>query len=187
MTSQITGHRLQRKPLISDPGMHHGTCMTHVPWCMSGSLTRGGGQDVPGIPGACAIHNFAVRGPCQWSNHDEYGNISYVLNNTLILDIWCSTIPHLPGCFCPWTFFQNIGFNIGPLYVTSSYSTWIFCFPLCQTYWNGCICHIIRNHQLISEMGYMVVIPGHVEILDTRATARPHKKRNKIYGNIYHL
>ena len=25
--------------------------------------------------------------------------------------IWCSTIPHLPGCFCPWTFFENIGFN----------------------------------------------------------------------------
>ena len=21
------------------------------------------------------------------------------------------TIPHLPGCFCPWTFFENIGFN----------------------------------------------------------------------------
>ena len=32
-------HRLQRKPQVSDPGMHHGTCMTHVPWCMSGSLT----------------------------------------------------------------------------------------------------------------------------------------------------
>ena len=31
-------HRLQRKPLVSDPGMHHGTCVTHVPWCMSGSL-----------------------------------------------------------------------------------------------------------------------------------------------------
>ena len=25
--------------------------------------------------------------------------------------IWCSTTPHLPGCFCPWTFFENIGFN----------------------------------------------------------------------------
>ena len=37
------------------------------------------------------------------------------LNNTLILGIWCSTIPHLPGCFCPWTFFQNIGFNMVPL------------------------------------------------------------------------
>ena len=28
-------------PLVSDPGMHHGTCVTHVPWCMSGSLTSG--------------------------------------------------------------------------------------------------------------------------------------------------
>ena len=34
--------------------MHHGTCVTHVPWCMSGSLTRGDGENVPGIPGACA-------------------------------------------------------------------------------------------------------------------------------------
>ena len=57
--------RLQRKPLVSDPGMHHGTCVTHVPWCMSGSLTRGGGENVPGIPGACATRNFPylVRGP----------------------------------------------------------------------------------------------------------------------------
>ena len=31
--------------------------------------------------------------------------------NILILGIWCSTIPHLPGCFCPWTFFENIGFS----------------------------------------------------------------------------
>ena len=35
----------------------------------------------------------------------------FVLNNILILGIWRSTIPHLPGCFCPWTFFENIGFN----------------------------------------------------------------------------
>ena len=34
-------HRLQRKPLISDPSMHHDSCVTHMPWCMSGSLTRG--------------------------------------------------------------------------------------------------------------------------------------------------
>ena len=26
-------------PRISDPDMHHGTCVTHVPWCMPGSLT----------------------------------------------------------------------------------------------------------------------------------------------------
>ena len=36
----------------------------------------------------------------------------FVLNNILILGIWCSTIPHFPGCFCPWTFFENIGFNM---------------------------------------------------------------------------
>ena len=46
--------RFQRKLLVSDPGMHHGTCVTHVPWCMSGSLTCGDGENVPGIPGACA-------------------------------------------------------------------------------------------------------------------------------------
>ena len=28
-------------PQVSDPGMHHGTCVTHVPWYMPGSLTSG--------------------------------------------------------------------------------------------------------------------------------------------------
>ena len=58
-------HWFQKKPIINDPGMHHGTCVTHMPWCMSGSLTRGGGENVPGIPGARATRNFTylVRGP----------------------------------------------------------------------------------------------------------------------------
>ena len=58
-------HRPQRKPLVNDPGMRHGTCVTHVPWCMSGSLTRGGGENVPDIPGACATRNvtYLIRGP----------------------------------------------------------------------------------------------------------------------------
>ena len=43
-------HRLQRKPLVSDPGMHHGSCVTHVQWCMPGSLTRGGGETFPAFP-----------------------------------------------------------------------------------------------------------------------------------------
>ena len=53
------------KPLVSDPGMHHGTCVTPVLWCMLGSLTRGGGENNPDIHGACATCNFAhlVRGP----------------------------------------------------------------------------------------------------------------------------
>ena len=51
--------RLQRKSLVSHHGMHHGTCVTHVPWCMSGSLTRCGGKNVPSILGACATRSFA--------------------------------------------------------------------------------------------------------------------------------
>ena len=62
-------HRLQRNPRVSDPVMHHGTCVTHVPWCESGSLIRGGGKsggkNDPGIPGACATRNctYLTRGP----------------------------------------------------------------------------------------------------------------------------
>ena len=50
-------------PWVSDPVMYHGTCVTHVPWCMPWSLTssflwsRWPGT-VPVIPGACATHNF---------------------------------------------------------------------------------------------------------------------------------
>ena len=52
------------------------------------------------------INNSLIPG-CLWL-------LAFVLNNTLLLGIWCSTIPHLPGCFCPWTFFQNFGFNMVP-------------------------------------------------------------------------
>ena len=60
-------HWFQRKTLSSDPVMHHGTCVTHVPWCMSGLLTSGSGENVPGIPGASATRNFTylVRGPLE--------------------------------------------------------------------------------------------------------------------------
>ena len=59
-------HRLQRKPLVSDPGMHHRTCVTHVPWCMSGSLTNGGGEKRSRYSRACTTRNYTylVRGPC---------------------------------------------------------------------------------------------------------------------------
>ena len=43
-------------PRVSDPDMHHGTCVTHVPWCMPGSLTssflwsRWRGKTFPAFP-----------------------------------------------------------------------------------------------------------------------------------------
>ena len=62
---RVPRHQLNRKPLVSDPGMHHGTYLTHVPWYMSESLTRGGGENVPGVPCTSATRSFAylVRGP----------------------------------------------------------------------------------------------------------------------------
>ena len=59
--------------------MHHGTCVTHMPCCMPGSLTSGflwsrwRGKR-PCIPGACAIHNFLylVRGPWNTVMVQEY-------------------------------------------------------------------------------------------------------------------
>ena len=54
-------HRLQTRPLVNDPGMHHGTCVTNVPWCMSRLLTRSGGETVPDIPGACATLKYSNR------------------------------------------------------------------------------------------------------------------------------
>ena len=47
---------LHRTPLSSDPGIHHGMFVTHVPWCMSGSLTRGGG-------GKRILHSRRMRNP----------------------------------------------------------------------------------------------------------------------------
>ena len=62
------------KPLVSDPGMHYNTCVKHVPWCMSESLTRGGGENVPDIPGACATCKFTylARGPW-FAESDGFG------------------------------------------------------------------------------------------------------------------
>ena len=60
---------------VIDPDTHYGTCVTHVQWCMLGSLTSGfhfevgDGGNFPGIPDACATHNltYLVRGP--WQRH----------------------------------------------------------------------------------------------------------------------
>ena len=54
-------------PRVSDPDIHHGTCVTHVRWCMPGSPTSGfvevgDGEKVPGILGACTTRNFYVFG-----------------------------------------------------------------------------------------------------------------------------
>ena len=90
-------HRLHRKLVVSDPSMHHGTCVTHVPWCMSGSLTLGGGENIPGIPGACATPNFTylARGPC-WCARFSYCQViitDYMHHVPNIVDFLPKKIP----------------------------------------------------------------------------------------------
>ena len=68
-------HQRQRKPLVSDPGMHHGTCGTHVTWGMSGSLNRCGGGNVPDMRNT-KFYVFGKRPikliPSRWYQHCGY-------------------------------------------------------------------------------------------------------------------
>ena len=61
---------------VSDPGMHHGTCVTHVPWCMSGSLYS------LLIPRWC---NTLVPGLNGLHFTDDILNILFLNENTCIL------------------------------------------------------------------------------------------------------
>ena len=77
--------RLQRKPLVSDPRMHNGTCVTHVPWCMPGSLTRGAGKTFPAFPAHAHPQLYvSARGPWRlWvfceiiHRHSTYSRCSF--------------------------------------------------------------------------------------------------------------
>ena len=66
VSGTFSPHRLKRKLLVSNPDMHHSTCVTHMPWCMSGSLTRRGGENDTGIPGTCATRNFTYLARSPW-------------------------------------------------------------------------------------------------------------------------
>ena len=79
-----------------------------------------------GLPGECAVPGlnaifcFLWFTNCELLSDDKslipgcLWRLVSVLNNTLILGIWCSEIRLFPWCFCPWTFFQNIGLNMVP-------------------------------------------------------------------------
>ena len=65
---------LSPSPQVSDPDMHHGTCVTHVPWCMPGSLTSGSlwnwrrGKTFPAFPAHAqpAMLRIWQEAHCSW-------------------------------------------------------------------------------------------------------------------------
>ena len=92
-------HRLQRKPLVNDPGMQHGTCVTHVSWCMLRSLTRSDRESIPGIPGACATRNvtYLTRGPLKLhpSNRRMQEKINFDIGDNI--ELLSSSSHHSPS------------------------------------------------------------------------------------------
>ena len=84
--------------------MHHGTCVMHMLWCMSGLLTL---ETVLGIPSACATHNFVylVRGPCNGQIADRMlmlrqGNDFHITGSLCGESTCLQWIPHTMGKWC---------------------------------------------------------------------------------------
>ena len=104
-------------PRVSDPDMHHGTCVTYVPWCMSVSLTTGflwsrwrGNR--PRAPGACATHNFAYlsRGPWRMPLQELAADRTRKVKERYYLDYDTLDIskPHREICAIPLNFKSSI-------------------------------------------------------------------------------
>ena len=101
-------HRLQRKLLVSDPGMHHGTCVTHVPWCMSESLTRSDGENVSGIPSACATRDFTYLAIGPWSSRARVARPRTQMQNLYFTKRILQCRLQYFGRFCPGTNISHI-------------------------------------------------------------------------------
>ena len=114
--------QFQRKPLVSDPGMHHGTCATHVPWCMSGSLTCDDGENVPGIPGACAPAILRI-----WQ--EAHGTMHTVAINWQCHVVFCLAVVIPSILVDSWTVYPSI---LQPMFL---YDHWVnvMIFPVTVT------------------------------------------------------
>ena len=101
---------------LSDPDMHHGTCVTHVPWCMPGSLT--GGFLWSRWRRNRSRHSRRMRNPqfyasgkrpmlyviWHWCGYTQTQSIAHVLGNVLLccwmsFFLFSSLILYLIMCF----------------------------------------------------------------------------------------
>ena len=114
---RFSRYRLERKPLVSDPGMHHGTCVTHVPWCMSGSLTWWGQRSRHSMrmrnPRSCIsgkrpIHNRNKHKPDYISKCLVFRETNTA--NRIISCVYWSLSHFNAGCFASWN--HQIGLDV---------------------------------------------------------------------------
>ena len=77
-------------PRVSDPDIHHGTCVTHVPWCMLVSLTSGfrwsrWRERRSRHSRRMRTRNFTylVRGPCRNQSHPAMPSVPLNIRSRL--------------------------------------------------------------------------------------------------------
>ena len=140
--------RFQRKSLVNGPGMHHGTCVTHVPWCMSGSFTCGDGKNIPGIPGACAPAILRIWQEAHESMHKlglriVHHYLWHISQGFLLANSWmlysCSI--NLNGCICYKCYRKDVSVVL-VLFSVGSKNIIIFQFLkwwLCHTGCHNCL------------------------------------------------
>ena len=100
---------------VSDPDMHHGTCVTHVPWCMSGSLTSGflrnrrWGKTFPAFPAHAQTTILRIwfllmlAWTSRWLNN--WVDIDLKRQCALLTSLWLVVSNYLSVtemCFCFW-------------------------------------------------------------------------------------
>ena len=76
--------RFSSPPRVGDPDMHHGTCVKQVPSredrLLAVPFEVSGEENVLGIPGACATHNFTYLAKGPWHVKKDMSLTLYVLN-----------------------------------------------------------------------------------------------------------
>ena len=100
-------NRRQRKLLVNDHSIHHDSCVTHVSWCMSGSLTHGARENVPGIPGACATRNVTYLARSPW-----LGCVSHAIRKLTKVISFTSYGQHF--------IFHEIQYHLGVIFIHKS-------------------------------------------------------------------
>ena len=111
-------HQLQWKTQVSDPGMHHGTCVTHVPWCMPGSLFCGG-------RGKRSRHSRRMRNPQFYISGKR--PIAIMLTTSCYIGLWYNSKSSPMNW---WSILCSQYFSLSPIFVAYNAITflWARCF-----------------------------------------------------------
>ena len=137
--------------------MHHGTCVTHVPWCMSGSLTRAGDETFPTFPAHAQSVNLQI-----WQEAHACRHQIMVSTNPGFLLVWLiwhqvpklllcmicleivplKSLPHLPSVneLTYWDFNKHgHSLTMDAKHAISMQIEWCIVWWLCQSNQESCL------------------------------------------------